>query len=652
VPGSRPLQQFMCVHLLALLLALLLAGTASAAEPPALRSLPLDGQISADGERVELNWPRAAGSKVGRVTIQRRVLGQTGNQSWKDQASVRGFARIYQDKDIQQGIAYEYRISRPSKERIETGYWTTGLKLPAEENRGVALVVVDENFAAELAPRLDRFTLDLIGDGWTVVRRTTPRGSSKDPIANLKAARKLRDWIQDRYNAAHYRPHALILVGRIPVVKSGQSQPDGHQVRPLETDLFYADTNAVWLDDGKGVLRHSTIPGDHIEMQVGRIDFSLMGDEFGDEVSLLKRYFDKNHHWRHGRLGDLRQAYGANDHLFVEIDALRNIVGPEDFVSGGHHDAGTRQPWLLGVDFGDSKYSRYTSTTPIKGVFTINFGSGKLDFSHRNNTMKAMLAQPWYVLTSGWGARPAWQLHPMALGKSIGYSHLRTVNNGARSQGLESLEYTPTGSYPWINPIWINLLGDPTLRPFPLQPVRNLRAESRNGGVQLEWTVADSEAGTQYRIYRAADRFGHYQALNPSGLHDGNRYVDSDPIPGAWYMVRSHALKEVHAGSFYRFSQGTFTTLDNRPPRAIDQSISAPMGAEVKIRPSATDPDSDDNLTIALIRGSDGGHLAQSQGEWSFVPETGFTGRVTIPFSVFDGIASDQGSITIDVLQP
>ncbi|MCP4472483.1 MAG: hypothetical protein GY815_17700 [Gammaproteobacteria bacterium] len=625
----------------------------SAAAPVEQRSLSLEGQISSDGKMVEFNWPRATGSKVGRVSIQRRVLGQSGKQSWKDHASVRGFARIYRDKNIQPGIAYEYRISRPSKERIETGYWTTGLNLPAEEIRGVALVVVDENFADELAPRLDRFMLDLTGDGWSVVRRDTPRGSDKDPVVNLKAARELRAWIQDRYNAAHYLPHALILIGRIPVVKSGQSRPDGHKVRPLETDLFYADTNAVWLGDGQGALKHSTVPGDHIEMQVGRIDFSRMGDEFGEEVSLLKRYFDKNHHWRHGRLGDLRQAYGDSGHLFVELDALRNIVGPEDFVSGSHHDAGTRQPWLLGVDFGKSKYSKYTSTTPIKSVFTINFGSGKLDFSRRNNRMKAMMAQQWYVLTTGWGGRPAWQLHHMALGKSIGYSHLRTVNNGTYSKGgHESLEYTPTGSYPWANPIWVNLLGDPTLRPFPLQPVRNLRAESRDGDVQLEWSVADNEAGTRYRIYRAADRLGPYQALNPSELHDGNRYVDSDPIPDAWYMVRAHSLKKVHAGSFYRFSQGIFTTLDNQPPRAMDQSISAPMGEEIKIRPTAADPDSGNDLTIALIRGGDGGHLVHSKNEWTFIPEAGFSGRVSIPFTVFDGVASDEGLISIDVLQP
>jgi hypothetical protein len=623
-----------------------------AATPPKPASLALDGRISAGGDLVEFNWPGAKGKKVGRVGIQRRVLGQTGKQSWKDHASVRSFARIYRDEDIQPGIAYEYRISRPSKERIESGYWTTGSNLPAEENRGVALVVVDENFADELAPRLDRFMLDLTGDGWTVVRRDTRRGSDEDPVENLKVARELRDWILDRYHSAHYRPHALILVGRVPVVKSGQSRPDGHGIRALETDLFYADTNAIWLDDGQGVLRHSTIPGDHIEMQVGRIDFSGMGDEFGDEVTLLRRYFDKNHHWRHGRLGDLRQAYGNSNHLFVEIDALRNIVGPENIVSGGHHDAGIRQPWLLGVDFGSAEYESYVSTTPIKAVFSLNFGSGKLDFSRRKNEMKAIMAQHWYVLTTGWGGRPAWQLHHMALGKSIGYSHLRTVNNGMYSLGVESLEYTPTGSYPWLNPVWVNLLGDPTLRPFPLQPVSKLIAETVNGGVQLEWTEANPGAGTQYRVYRASDRFGPYEALNPSELHSGNRYVDADPVAGAWYMVRAHALKNVHAGSFYSFSQGAFATRDNRPPRAVDQSISTPVGQEIELSPLATDPDAGNDLTIALIRGYDGGHLVQSQKGWSFVPETGFSGRVTIPFSVFDGVASDDGSISIDVLQP
>jgi len=635
--------------------AFLFSGNAVAAESLPEQFLPLDGEIATDGSSVEISWPKASGSKIARISIQRRVLGQTQKASWQDIGSVKGFARLYLDEGIEPGIPYEYRISRAGKKKIETGYWATGLNLPAEEKRGIALVIVDETLARELALRLDRFVLDLIGDGWTVVRHDVPRGNNKDAVANLKAAQKLRTWIQDRYNSNWLTPHSLILIGYIPVVKSGRFNPDGHKRRALETDLFYAETNGIWLDDGQGKLLHDAIPSDHIEIQVGRIDFSNLDTALGDEISLLKKYFDKNHHWRHGRLGDLRQAYGGNKkNLSGEINALRNIVGPKDLIKGGHHDVGTHQPWLFGVDFGSHKYSEYTTTTPIKTVFSMNFGSHKLNFSRKNNTMTVMLAQQWYSLATGWGGRPAWQLHHMALGKSIGYSHLRTVNNGADSKGgVETLEYTPTGKYPWVNPIWVNLLGDPTLRPFPLDAVRNLQAEMVEGSVQLSWDEADSDAGVQYRVYRAADRFGPYEVLNPSELHAGHRYVDPNPVPGAWYMVRAHSLKEVYAGSFYTFSQGAFALVENEPPEATDQLLSTPMDQKVRINLTGMDPDSEDELTTAFVKDPTGGRLAQAKGGgWFFIPDAGFTGRVSIPFTVFDGIASDDGWLTIDVTKP
>jgi len=645
----RQLQKF----LFPCFFAFLFWGEAGAAGPLPERFLALDANIVEGEVQVEFNWPKASGSNIGQVSIQRRILGQINKESWQSIASIRSFARVYLDKGIQSGVAYEYRISRPSKEKIETGYWVTGLYLPARENKGVALVVVDESLVRDLVPYLERFMLDLIGDGWAVIRHVVPRGDDRDLAANLLAARKLRAWIQDRYNSAPLTPHALILIGHIPVVKSGQSNPDGHEYRPLETDLFYADTDGVWRDHVKGAVRHNAIPSDHIEMQVGRIDFSNLDAARGDEISLLKSYFDKNHHWRHGRLGDLRQAYGGNSYLSGETNALRNIVGPKKLMTGGHHAEGTQQPWLFGVDFGSWKYSDYTTANYIKTVFSLNFGSGKLDFSRRNNTMTAMLAQPWYGLATGWGSRPAWQLHHMALGRSIGYSHLRTVNNGSSSKGgAGTLEYTPTGDYTWVNPIWVNLLGDPTIHSFPLEPVRDLRAKMLGGSVQLNWAEADSEAEVRYRVYRGLDRLGPFQALNPSELHNGHQYIDPNPLPGAWYMVRAHSLKEVYSGSFYTFSQGVFAKVDNLPPRATDQLISIPVGQEVTIKLTVTDPDSEDYLTTSFIKDPKGGRLVQTSGSWSFIPDAGFTGRVNVPFNVFDGIASDDGLISIDVMEP
>ena len=156
----------------------------------------------------------------------------------------------------------------------------------------------------------------------------------------------------------------------------------------------------------------------------------------------------------------------------------------------------------------------------------------------------------------------------------------------------------------------------------------------------------------QYRVYRALDRFGLYQPLNPSKLHSGHQYVDPNPVPGAWYMVRAHSLKTVYAGSLFTFSQGVFAAIGNVPPKATDRLISTPMGQQVKINLSGSTHDSNTELTTVIIKGSEGGHLVQSNGDWSFVPDAGFSGRVDIPFSVFDGAASDEGLISIDVLAP
>jgi len=631
--------------------ALALTPTPSAAQALPEKSLPLDARFSADGTRAELTWPALKKGDHGMVTLRRRVLGEVGRASWKDIVPKAASATRFLDAGTRPGIAYEYQIRRVSQKKIETGNWLMGLDVPADEGGGVALVVVDETVAGPLAAYLDRFALDLVGDGFTVIRHDVPRGDVKASVRDLDKARVLRSWIQEQYNADPFGQHTLILIGHVPVVKSGNSRPDGHEARPQETDLFYADTDGVWRDNGQGVLLHNVIPSDHIEMQVGRVDFANMGPEYGGELALLRAYFDKDHHWRHGRLGDLRQAYGYNKYLIGETNALRNVVGPKAITDGGHHDAGPLHPWLFGVAFGSWKNEDYTKLDPIQTVFSINFGSRKQEFSGRNNAMTAMLAQHWYGLATGWGSRPTWQLQLMALGQSIGYSHLRTVNNGTISRGGEaSLEYVPTGDYTWVNPIWVNLLGDPTLRPFPLASVTGLGAELVQGSVRLSWDAGEAADG--YRIYRATSRLGPYRALNPSALITEPAFVDAAPVPGAWYMVRAHGLKTVYAGSFYTYAQGAFATVDHMPPTAPDQVFTTPAGQEIRIELAGLDPDSGDKLITSFIKGPDTGHLVQRDGAWVFVPAAGASGRVSIPYSVFDGVASVQGLINIDVLKP
>jgi len=58
-------------------LTFLFSGNLGAAEALPERFLELDGKIVDDGTRVEFNWSKATGTKIGRVGIQRRILGET-----------------------------------------------------------------------------------------------------------------------------------------------------------------------------------------------------------------------------------------------------------------------------------------------------------------------------------------------------------------------------------------------------------------------------------------------------------------------------------------------------------------------------------------------------------------------------------------------
>ena len=114
-------------------------------------------------------------------------------------------------------------------------------------------------------------------------------------------------------------------------------------------------------------------------------------------------------------------------------------------------------------------------------------------------------------------------------------------------------------------------------------------------------------------------------------------------------MVRAYSLKSVYAGSFYTFSQGRYATIGNAPPTAIDQSISTSKGQAVRIVLSAEDDHSGGNLLMSFIKGPEQGLLKQTDGDWTFTPDADFTGSVDIPFTVFDGVTSNAGKITINV---
>ncbi|MFV0336563.1 MAG: hypothetical protein ACK5JR_21135 [Tropicimonas sp.] len=612
--------------------------------------LPVLGKIADDGSAVELSWPDAKPPRAGNVVVRRRGLGETGVRSWKIVAPKLGATYGWRDGDIRPGIAYEYRIQREdirTGQIIDAGYWTGGTRIPAVEQRGTTILVIDETVTAPLAPWLDRFEMDLVGDGWNVRRLSTPRGQPADPVATLRDARALKLEIRDVYWRDPFGGHALILVGHVPMVLSGRAAPDGHEPVPHGTDLFYADITGNWPDDGSGRLLPNHVVGGAIAMPVGRIDFSTPKG-MAQEISQLQSYFDRNHAWRQGYHGDLREGYGNTGHLLIEQQAVKNIVGPQAYTTGGHHDVGEQHPWLIGVDFGDWQ-SGYAERYANKAVFAINFGSHKQKIQNRGNQMNELLALPWYPLAVGWGARPAWWLHPMALGRSMGDAQMRTVNNGRPDEPYpDAMEYIPTGGYVWRNPVWLNLLGDPTAHAFPLAPPRAVEAHRDMETVTLTWQPSPDGDVTGYRIYRATARTGPYQPLTPAEPLAATTFTDSSSPSDAWYMIRADGLKKVNAGSIFTLSQGVFVRPGQAPVEAPDITLSAAAGVAGTAIPVLTvaAPDAP-ALLRAPIHAPSAGRLRRERATWLLEPPAGFAGAITFPYFASDGLSSARGEVSV-----
>ena len=59
-----------------------------------------------------------------------------------------------------------YQVIKHSAACTGYGYTYSGIEVPVIEHRGKLVLVVDNTYAANLAPELDRLRQDMIGDGW------------------------------------------------------------------------------------------------------------------------------------------------------------------------------------------------------------------------------------------------------------------------------------------------------------------------------------------------------------------------------------------------------------------------------------------------------------------------------------------------------
>jgi len=430
--------------------------------------------------------------------------------------------------------------------------------------------VVDAAQAAPLAEPLLRLERDLRGDGWTVLRHDVA------PVARAVDVKKL---IRQDYEADRDGVKSVFLFGHVAVPYSGDFNPDGHPDHrgAWPADAYYGDMDEEWSDEkvdspkasraenknvpGDGKFDPTFLPSD-VELEVGRVDLSQMPAFGKSETDLLRRYLDKDHAYRHGRLEAERRA--------LICDQFGDFRG-EAFVSSGWRNFAplvgdgriTAADWFKSLGEGSylvaqgSGAGGYQScagvgTTadfaakPTRAVFTILFGSYFGDWDSRDNLLRAPLAAETHGLVSMWAGRPHWFLHPLALGATIGSVTRLTQNN----RDL----YVPTGKF--THGVHVALMGDPTLRLHRVLPPSGLSSKPDGSKLLLSWT-ASPEADVSYHVYHAPDEKGPFARLTESPLRE-TRYSTDSAKPGI-YMIRALRLETGASGSYFNLSQGLFT---------------------------------------------------------------------------------------------
>ncbi|HTG43715.1 MAG TPA: fibronectin type III domain-containing protein, partial [Verrucomicrobiae bacterium] len=418
-------------------------------------AVEVSASVETSPPRITLQWP-ADPNAVG-YQVSRKLKAAA---AWTPISNLPGTAPEFIDNNVANGQAFEYQILKTtSRNYIGSGYIYAGINLPPVESRGKAILLLDSTWSVPLQNELRTLQRDLIGDGWTLIRREVPRTASPSAVRAI---------IQSIYASDPQNIKSLFLFGHIPVPYSGNAAPDSHENHrgAWPADTYYADLDGAWTDTsvnniaaekewnhnipGDGKFDQSEIPSD-VELQVGRVDLSYMTCYSNktpprDEETLLRQYLGKDHNFRHGLLPLPRRGLICDN--FSDSEALastgwRNfaaLFGSEDNVLvpwGSYLSTLDNQGYLF--TYADGGGAFYTcagiggaddfALRDPKAVFTFFFGSYFGDWDNESNFLRAPLGSTTYTLTTAWGGRPHWFIHHMALGETIGYAARLSQNN-------------------------------------------------------------------------------------------------------------------------------------------------------------------------------------------------------------------------------
>ncbi len=457
-----------------------------------------------------------------------------------------------------------------------------------QDLHGKLILIVDNSISGSMPTELGQLQSDLICDGWQVIRHDVGRGDSVTSVKSLIS----NDYLADPANVK-----AVLLFGHVPVPYSGDINPDGHSDHKgaWGADSYYASMNGSWTDNsvndtsssaridnsqanyntpGDGKFDQSTLPAD-VTLQVGRVDLHDL-PQFAPltETDLLKNYLNKDHKFRTGQISLNRRAivddnFGTFNGEAFAANGFRNFApmfGASNITSINSADqtANTSQffgtlssqsyLWAYGCGpgffyqcNGVGKTDNFAQQDP-QAAFYMAFGSYLGDWDCGSDYLRAPLGAHTAGLTCVWAGRPNWYFHHMALGETIGYSTVVTQNNN----GLYPTNRSGRG-------VHVALMGDPTLRMYPVLPPSNLNAASTGLIANLTWSPSSDSNIAGYHVYRSANSSGPFTRVS-SAIVPTLFYDDITPTGATYYyLVRAVKLETSSSGTFYNPSEGIET---------------------------------------------------------------------------------------------
>lgn len=493
----------------------------------------------------------------------------------------------------------------PAQEWRTYGFVYAGVAVPAVHDRGTMILVVDETVAGPLSYELDRLQRDLTGDGWQVVRHDFARGLSLSDAGYGAQVRALKSLIVAEYEAAPDRVRSVLLFGHLPVAYSGGIFPDGHVDHrgAWPTDSYYGDVDYEWTDDwlevenrwsprqvnmpGDGKFDHSTIPSD-VELAVGRIDLSSLPlFEPMTEVDLLRRYLDKHHAFRTGtKTFEPRALMSTHgDRRFTvryALDDLHSYFGL-DGIDAATASSVYEDSWLATAEAGSYLWGYAGDSGHWRGMYHLGwaeewkrdinvaflrlYGSYFGDWDYEDAFLRAPIAGP-SALVSFWdlplGGNRNWFFH-MALGGTVGESMRFAQNASVDYPRLQYGASIRTEEQEWVQfrrvlaesrspmqrPIYVSLMGDPSLRMLVVDPPADVRAVVDGGAVDVSWIPTTESL---HYVYRAPTIDGPFELLTPTPI-SGTTFRDETPASGTmFYAVKAAKLETTASGTFWNTS--------------------------------------------------------------------------------------------------